>query len=141
MENSYVSGDVAVMDEDGYFQILGRADDVLSVAGHRIGTADVESAFVSHPAVAEAAVIGVPHEIKGEAIVAFVQLRQGETESEELNKLLIAHVREELGAIATPSKVSFMKSLPKIRSGKIMRRYLKALETGADAGDLSTLEE
>ena len=141
IEGCYVSGDVAVRDEDGYYQILGRADDVLSVAGHRIGTADVESAFVSHQAVAEAAVIGIPHEIKGEAIVAFVQLRQGENESDELNKLLIAHVRKELGAIAAPSKVSFMKALPKTRSGKIMRRYLKALELGTDAGDLSTLEE
>ena len=141
IENCYVSGDVAVKDADGYFQILGRADDVLSVAGHRIGTADVESAFVSHHAVAEAAVIGVPDEIKGEAIVAFVQLRQGEIESDKLNKTLIAHVRKELGAIAAPSKVSFVKALPKTRSGKIMRRYLKALELGTDAGDLSTLEE
>ena len=141
IEGCYVSGDVAVMDEDGYFQILGRADDVLSVAGHRIGTADVESAFVSHFAVAEAAVIGVPDEIKGEAIVGFVQLRQGETESEELTQALIHHVRKELGAIATPSKVSIMKALPKTRSGKIMRRYLKALELGTDEGDLSTLEE
>lgn len=141
VENCYVSGDVAVKDADGYYQILGRADDVLNVAGHRIGTADVESAFVSHSAVAEAAVIGIPDAIKGEAIVAFVQLRQGETESDELVKALIAHVRKELGAIAAPSKVSIMKALPKTRSGKIMRRYLKALETGADAGDLSTLEE
>ena len=141
IENCYMSGDVAVKDADGYFQILGRADDVLSVAGHRIGTADVESAFVAHKAVAEAAVIGVPDELKGEAIVAFVQLRQGETESEELNRELAAHVRRELGAIAAPAKISFMKALPKTRSGKIMRRYLKALETGADAGDLSTLEE
>ena len=141
IENCYVSGDVAVRDDDGYFQILGRADDVLSIAGHRIGTADVESAFVSHPSVAEAAVIGIPDEIKGEAIVAFVQLRQGETESDALNKALIAHVRKELGAIAAPAKVSFMKALPKTRSGKIMRRYLKALETGAETGDISTLEE
>ena len=141
IENCYVSGDVAVRDDDGYFQILGRADDVLSVAGHRIGTADVESAFVSHSSVAEAAVIGVPDSIKGESIVAFVQLRQGETESDALNKALIAHVRKELGAIAAPAKVSFMKALPKTRSGKIMRRYLKALETGADVGDISTLEE
>ncbi len=141
IENCYVSGDVAVRDDDGYYQILGRADDVLSVAGHRIGTADVESAFVSHNSVAEAAVIGIPDALKGEAIVAFVQLRQGETESDALNKALIAHVRKELGAIATPAKVSFMKALPKTRSGKIMRRYLKALETGADVGDISTLEE
>lgn len=141
IEGCYVSGDVAVMDEDGYFQILGRADDVLSVAGHRIGTADVESAFVSHPSVAEAAVIGIPHDIKGEAIVGFVQLRNGAKETDELLAELIKHVRRELGAIATPSKVKFMKSLPKTRSGKIMRRYLKALETGADVGDISTLEE
>ena len=141
IEGCYVSGDVAVMDEDGYFQILGRADDVLSVAGHRIGTADVESAFVSHPSVAEAAVIGVPHDIKGEAIVGFVQLRNGAKETDELLAELIKHVRRELGAIATPSKVKFMKALPKTRSGKIMRRYLKALETGAAVGDISTLEE
>ena len=141
IEGCYVSGDVAVMDEDGYFQILGRADDVLSVAGHRIGTADVESAFVSHPSVAEAAVIGIPHDIKGEAIVGFVQLRNGAKETDELLAELIKHVRRELGAIATPSKVKFMKALPKTRSGKIMRRYLKALETGADVGDISTLEE
>ncbi len=141
VEGCYVSGDVAVKDEDGYFQILGRADDVLNVAGHRIGTADVESALVSHKSVAEAAVIGIPDEIKGEAIVAFVQLRSSFDESEELLKTLIAHVRKELGAIATPAKIKFMKSLPKTRSGKIMRRYLKALETGADVGDISTLEE
>jgi acetyl-CoA synthetase len=141
VEGAYVSGDVAVKDADGYIQVLGRADDVLSIAGHRIGTADVESALVSHPSVAEAAVIGIPDEIKGEAIVAFVQLRSGFEESEELLKTLSAHVRTELGPIATPSKIKFMKALPKTRSGKIMRRYLKALETGADTGDISTLEE
>jgi acetyl-CoA synthetase len=141
VEGCYVSGDVAVKDADGYIQVLGRADDVLSVAGHRIGTADVESALVSHKAVAEAAVIGVPDEIKGEAIVAFVQLRSGAEESDELSAELIKHVRRESGAIAAPSKVKFMKALPKTRSGKIMRRYLKALETGADVGDISTLEE
>ncbi|MCY7347471.1 MAG: AMP-binding protein [Pyrinomonadaceae bacterium] len=137
----YVSGDVAVKDADGYIQVLGRADDVLSVAGHRIGTADVKSAFVSHPAVAEAAVIGISDEIKGEAIVGFVQLRSGHEESDELLAELIKHVRRELGAIATPAKVKFMKALPKTRSGKIMRRYLKALEIGAEVGDISTLEE
>jgi len=141
VEGCYVSGDVAVKDADGYIQVLGRADDVLSVAGHRIGTADVESALVSHKAVAEAAVIGVPEEIKGEAIVGFVQLRSGHEESDELLAELIKHVRRELGAIATPSKIKFMKALPKTRSGKIMRRYLKALETGSDVGDISTLEE
>ena len=138
---AYVSGDVAVMDKDGYIQVLGRADDVLNVAGHRIGTADVESALVSHPAVAEAAVIGVPDEIKGESIVGFVQLRVGHEESESLPASLIEHVRRELGPIATPAKIKVIEALPKTRSGKIMRRYLKALEMGTDAGDLSTLEE
>jgi acetyl-CoA synthetase len=141
IEGCYVSGDVAMMDEDGYIQVLGRADDVLNVAGHRIGTADVESALVSHPAVAEAAVIGVPDELKGESIIGFVQLRQGHEESESLSASLVEHVRRELGPIATPSKINIVKGLPKTRSGKIMRRYLKALEMGTDAGDLSTLEE
>jgi acetyl-CoA synthetase len=141
IEGSYVSGDVAVKDEDGYLMILGRADDVLNIAGHRIGTADVESALVSHRSVAEAAVIGLPDEIKGESIKAFVQLRIGESESAALAAELIAHVRDELGAIVVLSQVDFVKALPKTRSGKIMRRYLKALELGTDAGDLSTLEE
>lgn len=141
IEGSYVSGDVAVKDADGYLMILGRADDVLNVAGHRIGTADVESALVSHRTVAEAAVIGLPDEIKGESIKAFVQLRNGEGESAALAAELIAHVRSELGAIVVLSQVDFVKALPKTRSGKIMRRYLKALELGTDAGDLSTLEE
>lgn len=141
VEGCYVSGDVAMMDEDGYIQILGRADDVLNVAGHRIGTADVESALVSHPAVAEAAVIGVPDEIKGESIIGFVQLRQGHEERASLAASLVEHVRRELGPIATPSKINIVKGLPKTRSGKIMRRYLKALEMGTDAGDISTLEE
>ena len=141
IENAYVSGDVAVRDADGYIQVLGRADDVLNVAGHRIGTADVESALVSHRSVAEAAVIGIADAIKGEAIKAFVQLRQNFEPNEQLSKTLIEHVRRELGAIITISKMEFMKALPKTRSGKIMRRYLKALETGVDPGDLSTLEE
>lgn len=139
--NCYVSGDVAIKDADGYFTILGRADDVLNVAGHRIGTADVESALVSHKSVAESAVIGLPDEIKGESIKAFVQLRAGFESSDELQKTLIDHVRRELGAIVTISQLDFVASLPKTRSGKIMRRYLKALETGADIGDISTLEE
>ena len=141
IEGCYVSGDVAIMDGDGYIQVLGRADDVMNIAGHRIGTADVESALVSHPSVAEAAVIGVPDEVKGESIVGFVQLRRGYEETESLKASLVEHVRRELGPIATPSKIEVMKALPKTRSGKIMRRYLKALEMGTDAGDLSTLEE
>ena len=134
----YVSGDVAVKDEDGYIQILGRADDVLNVAGHRIGTADVESALVSHRSVAEAAVIGLPDELKGESIKAFVQLRAGQTASADE---LINHVRRELGPIATPGAIEFVAALPKTRSGKIMRRYLKAVAVGQDPGDISTLEE
>ena len=137
----YFAGDVAVRGEDGYFMILGRADDVLSVAGHRIGTADVESALVSHPAVAEAGVIGKPDPIKGEVIKAFVTLRAGQEASDELIVALIAHVRHELGPIATPSEIAIVERLPKTRSGKIMRRVLKAQELGIDPGDLSTIEE
>jgi len=137
----YFSGDGAKRDKDGYYMILGRADDVLNVAGHRIGTADVESALVSHPAVAEAAVIGVPDPLKGEAIKAFVVLRLGQTPSEELKEALVQHVRRELGPIATPSEVVFLDKLPKTRSGKILRRLLKAQALGKDPGDLSTLEE
>lgn len=133
----YVTGDVAVKDDAGRISVLGRADDVLSVAGHRIGTADVESALVSHPSVAEAAVIGIPDELKGEAIVAFVVLRSGQGAEESA---LIAHVREELGPIAAPARVTITEALPKTRSGKIMRRLLKAQTLGLDPGDTSTLE-
>ena len=136
----YVTGDVAVKDKDGYITVLGRADDVLNVAGHRIGTAEVESALVSHPTVAEAAAIGVPDPLKGETIKAFVQVRAGHVPSESLSTQLIEHVRRELGPIATPSALEFVSSLPKTRSGKILRRFLKAKETGADAGDVSTME-
>jgi acetyl-CoA synthetase len=141
LERCYVTGDVAVKDEGGYISVLGRADDVLNVAGHRIGTADVESALVSHPAVAEAAVIGLPDNVKGEAIKAFVQTRAGHEHSDALAGSLIEHVRRELGPIAAPAAVEFVTALPKTRSGKIMRRYLKAKQTGVDPGDLSTLEE
>jgi acetyl-CoA synthetase len=137
----YITGDLATKDEDGYISVIGRADDVLNVAGHRIGTAEVESALVSHPAVAEAAAIGIPDSLKGEAIVAFVQLRAGHVASDTLTASLIEHVRRELGPIATPSAIKFVAALPKTRSGKIMRRLLKAQETGAEIGDLSTLEQ
>jgi acetyl-CoA synthetase len=113
---------------------------VLNVAGHRIGTAEVESALVSHPAVAEAAAIGVPDALKGEIIKVFVQTRAAHTPSEALAAALIEHVRRELGPIATPARLDFVTTLPKTRSGKILRRLLKAQETGADAGDVSTLE-
>lgn len=139
--NAYTTGDVALCDEDGYFTVVGRADDVLNVAGHRIGTADVEGALVSHPAVAEAAVIGRPDELKGENIKAFVILRVGHSASPDLEAKLKDHVRHTLGSIAVPSDIAFPDKLPKTRSGKIMRRLLKAQELGRDAGDISTLEE
>ncbi len=139
--NAYTTGDVAVCDEDGYFTVVGRADDVLNVAGHRIGTADVEGALVSHPAVAEAAVIGRPDAIKGENIKAFVILRIGHQASPELEITLKDHVRHVLGAIGVPAEIAFPEKLPKTRSGKIMRRLLKAQELGRDVGDISTLEE
>ncbi len=137
----YTAGDVAIVDDAGYLTVLGRADDVLNVAGHRLATADVESALVSHWACAEAAVIGVPDEIKGEAIVAYVVLRAGSVATPDLPAQLGAHVRRELGPIATPSRIDIVTKLPKTRSGKIMRRLLRAQATGADIGDVSTLDE
>jgi acetyl-CoA synthetase len=139
--NCYAAGDVASWDENGYISVLGRSDDVLNVAGHRIGTADVESAMITHPSVAESAAIGIPDPIKGEAIKAFVVLRLGAEPSEEMRHSIIDHVRRELGPIATPSEVAFVDRLPKTRSGKIVRRLLKAQELGKDPGDTSTLED
>jgi acetyl-CoA synthetase len=136
----YLAGDVAVRDAEGSMTVLGRVDDVLNVAGHRIGTAEVESALVSHPAVAEAAAIGIPDTLKGEVIKAFVQCRSGHVASDTLAAGLIEHVRRELGPIAAPSAIEFVTALPKTRSGKILRRYLKAKEQGIDPGDISTLE-
>jgi acetyl-CoA synthetase len=137
----YVAGDVATRDEDGYFTVLGRADDVLNVAGHRIATADVESALVAHPACGEAGVCGIPDDVKGEAIVAYVVLRSGYSAEDGLADQLIEHVRYELGPIATPHAIRFTTKLPKTRSGKIMRRLLRAQETGQELGDTTTLEE
>ena len=137
----YCPEDLATKDEEGYIMILGRADDVLNVAGHRIGTAEVESALVEHPAVAEAAVIGKPDEIKGQKIKAFVVLKLGVEPSEELKKSIQQKVREILGAIAVPEEIEFVEKLPKTRSGKIMRRLLRAKELGLEVGDLSTLED
>jgi acetyl-CoA synthetase len=137
----YTAGDVATIDAEGYITVLGRADDVLSVAGHRIATADVESAVVSHPSCGEAAVIGKPDEIKGEAIKAFVVLRDGFTASDDLRKAIVEHVRYHLGPIGTPAELEFVPKLPKTRSGKIMRRLLKAQEAGLELGDTTTLEE
>jgi acetyl-coenzyme A synthetase (EC 6.2.1.1) len=139
--NVYNADDLGSIDEEGYIMIVGRADDVLSVAGHRIGTMEVESAIVDHEAVAEAAVIGKPDPIKGEHIKAFVILKQGYTPSEELKKSIQEHVKHVLGAIAYPEEIEFVDKLPKTRSGKIMRRVLKAKELGLDVGDVSTLED
>jgi len=139
--NVYNTDDLASYDEEGYIMILGRADDVINVAGHRIGTMEVESALVDHPAVAEAAVIGKPHEVKGESIKAFVILKEGFEASEDLAEELKIHVRNELGPIAVPDEVEFVEKLPKTRSGKIMRRILRAKELGLEIGDVSTLED
>ena len=139
--NTYYTGDYAVKDPEGYFWLLGRADEVLKVAGHRIGTVELESALVSHPAVSEAAVMGKEDAVKGEVPVAFVVLRSGFSPSEELRAELIKHIRTTIGPIATPDAVVIVNKLPKTRSGKIMRRLLKAVLVGAPLGDVSTLED
>ncbi len=138
----YFAGDGARRDEDGYFWVMGRVDDVINVSGHRLGTMEIESALVSHPAVAEAAVVGKPDDLKGEDIVAFVTLEGGNSPSEELNKELKKHVVSEIGAIARPGEIRFTDALPKTRSGKIMRRLLRNLAAGQEvSGDTSTLED
>jgi acetyl-CoA synthetase len=137
----YFTGDSARRDADGYFWIIGRVDDVLKVSGYRLGTAEIESALVSHPAVAEAAAVGLPHEIKGNAIHTYVILKAGHEPSEALAEELRAHVGHEMGPIAKPEKINFVPSLPKTRSGKIMRRVLRARAMGMPEGDLTTLEE
>ena len=141
-ENSYYPGDYAIKDQDGYFWILGRADDVLKVAGHRIGTAELESSIVSHNDVAEAAVCGIPHEIKGEVIIAFVVLKQQINKNQdEIRKEIVETVRAGVGPIATPEQIYFVSKLPKTRSGKIMRRLLKSIAKNEKIGDVSTLED
>jgi acetyl-CoA synthetase len=139
----YFTGDGARKDEDGYYWLMGRVDDVINVSGHRIGTAEVESALVSYSAVAEAAVVGYPHEIKGTGIYSFVVLREGFAACEELHKELAAHVRKTIGAIATPDKIQFTPGLPKTRSGKIMRRILRNIAQGdiENIGDTTTLAD
>lgn len=137
----YTAGDLAVKDEEGYIMVLGRADDLIVVAGHNIGTAEVESALVSHRAVAEAAVIGKPDPLKGNVIKAFVTLCVGVAPGDGLTAELARHVRKNLGPIAVPAEIEYVDGLPKTRSGKIMRRVLKARELGMDPGDISTLEE
>jgi acetyl-CoA synthetase len=139
----YTSGDGARRDEDGYVWLMGRIDDVIKVSGHRIGTAEVESALVAHPKVAEAAVVGMPHAIKGQAIYAFVTLKVGVDKTDDLKKELVAHVRKLIGPIASPEKIQFADALPKTRSGKIMRRILTKIAAGDvnNLGDTSTLAD
>jgi acetyl-CoA synthetase len=141
-ENCYYPGDYALKDDDGYLWLLGRADDVLKIAGHRIGTAELESCMVSHPDVAESAACGIPDEIKGEVIIVFVVLNQGVVnDSDVLEKQLVDKIRTDIGAIATPKQIYFVSKLPKTRSGKIMRRLLKAIGNNEQIGDVSTLED
>jgi acetyl-CoA synthetase len=142
-ENMYFTGDGCRIDEDGDYWLMGRIDDVVNVSGHRIGTAEVESALVAYPKVAEAAVCPMPHDIKGQALYAFVTLKEGIPESEELKKELIAHVRKEIGPIATPDIIQFAEGLPKTRSGKIMRRILRKIAENQteNLGDITTLAD
>jgi acetyl-CoA synthetase len=141
--NVYFTGDGARKDEDGYFWVVGRIDDVLNVAGHRIGTAEIESALVSHPLVAEAAAVGKPDELKGQALVVFVTLKQGVTGDKSTKEKLTEHIDKEIGKFARPDQIRFAESLPKTRSGKIMRRFLKDIAAGVvdTKGDTSTLED
>jgi acetyl-CoA synthetase len=142
IQGVYFTGDGSRQDEDGYFWVMGRVDDVLNVAGHRLGTAEIESALVSFPGVAEAAVVGPPHELKGQAIFAFVTPKAGTAPGPDLKKRLIDHVVKEIGALARPDEIRFTDALPKTRSGKIMRRLLREIATsGAVRGDVTTLED
>ena len=138
---SYFAGDGARRDEDGYVWVMGRVDDVLNVSGHRLSTMEVESALVSHEKVAEAAVVGFPHDIKGEGICCFVTLTESDG-GDELKTELTNHVRKQIGAIATPDQIRFASAVPKTRSGKIMRRLLRDIAAGREsAGDTTTLED
>jgi acetyl-CoA synthetase len=138
----YFTGDGARRDNDGYFWIMGRVDDVINVSGHRLGTMEIESALVAHDAVAEAACVGMPHEMKGQGIAAFVTLANGYKPSPELKKELTEWVGKQIGSIAKPDQIRFTEGLPKTRSGKIMRRLLKELATSGEVkGDVTTLED
>jgi acetyl-CoA synthetase len=139
----YFTGDGARRDADGYYWITGRVDDVINVAGHRLGTAEVESALVAHTKVAEAAVVGFPHDVKGQGIYAYVTLNAGETPTDALRKELVAWVRKEISPIATPDFIQWAPSLPKTRSGKIMRRILRKIAANdfKELGDTSTLAD
>jgi acetyl-CoA synthetase len=139
----YFTGDGARRDADGYYWITGRVDDVINVAGHRLGTAEVESALVAHPKVAVAGVVGFPHDVKGQGIYAYVTLKAGEEPTDALRKELVAWVRKEIGPIATPDFIQWAPSLPKTRSGKIMRRILRKIAANEfqELGDTSTLAD
>ncbi|MCK4237725.1 MAG: acetate--CoA ligase [Candidatus Lokiarchaeota archaeon] len=139
--NKFFTGDGARRDEDGYYWILGRLDDVIKVSGHRIGTMEIESAIVSHPKVAEAAVAPIPHEIKGQAIYAYVTLMEGIKKTTKLKRDIVMHVRTEIGPVFQPEVIQFADTLPKTRSGKIMRRILKAIATGSSVGNITTLAD
>jgi acetyl-CoA synthetase len=141
IDGVYFAGDAAHRDNDGYFWIQGRVDDVIKVSGHRLGSMEIESSLVSHPAVAESAAIGKPDELKGERVKVFVILKNGFEASDELAKELKLHVRHELGPVAVPDEMEFVPSLPKTRSGKIMRRVIRAKELGEPIGDTSTLDQ
>ncbi|HEY4705109.1 MAG TPA: acetyl-coenzyme A synthetase, partial [Thermoplasmata archaeon] len=141
IRGKYFTGDGARIDEDGFFWLMGRIDDVINLAGHRIGTMEVESALVSHPKVAEAAVVGKPHQLKGQVLVAYVVLKSGQNRSEALKDELKKHVRAEIGPIAVPETIYITDKLPKTRSGKIMRRVIRALVSGQEIGDTTTLED
>ena len=137
----YFTGDAAAVDEDGYFWFSGRSDEIIKIAGHRIGTIEVETAFLRHPAVAEAGVTGRPDDLRGEVVAAFVVLRGGHEPSDDLRRELLATVRRELGAVAVVGEINFVTVLPKTRSGKIMRRVFKAVVLGRDPGDISTIDD
>ncbi|MCC7345046.1 MAG: acetyl-coenzyme A synthetase, partial [Deltaproteobacteria bacterium] len=139
----YFAGDGARCDADGYYWFLGRMDDVLKVSGHRLGTAELESAFVKNPDVAETAVVGFPHPIKGEGIYAFITLKEGVQPSRGLRRELIQHIASEVGPIAKPDHIQFTPALPKTRSGKILRRVLRQIASGevGDLGDTTTLAD
>jgi acetyl-CoA synthetase len=141
-ESVYYPGDYAIKDSDGYIWILGRSDDVLKVAGHRIGTAELESSIISHNDVAESAVCGIPDDVKGESIIAFVVLKENTSISDDaLRSALRDTIRTQIGPIATPSQFYIVNKLPKTRSGKIMRRLLKSIAKNEPIGDVSTLED
>jgi acetyl-CoA synthetase len=139
----YFTGDGCHRDRDGYYWITGRVDDVLNVAGHRLGTAEIEGALVGHPACAEAAVVGFPHDVKGTGIYAYVLLKAGYEPSEDLHRQLLDAVRKDISAIATPDRLQFVEGLPKTRSGKIMRRILRKIAEGdpQNVGDVTTLAD